>query len=126
MARNLSRPALAVCAAAVLVSLTAACGGGGQPACQDAVKAFQDYSTQAAAGAGNLDAFNKANADLATKLKNLSDQADGDLKATLADLSATWGGIKIDPANPAAAATELSKLSSKASEATQKLASNCS
>lgn len=126
MSINLSRSALVVSAAAVLISLTAACGGGAQPACQDAIKAFEDYSTQAAAGAGNLDAFNKANADLAAKLKSLSDASEGDLKATLAELSVTWGGIKIDPANPAAAANELGKLSSQASEATQKLASSCS
>ncbi|MFC6080590.1 hypothetical protein [Sphaerisporangium aureirubrum] len=126
MSINLSRYALAVSAAAILVSLTTACGGGAQPVCQDAVKAFNDYSTQAAAGAGNLEAFNKANADLAAKLKDLSDKADGDLKATLADLSATWGGIKVDPSNPAAAATELSKLGTQATDATQKLAKNCS
>src|SRR5689334_17947127 len=99
MSITLRRHALAVSAAAILVSLTTACGGGStQAVCQDAVKAFQDYSTQAAAGAGNLQAFNTATADLATKLKDLSGKADGDLAATLSELSTTWGGIKIDPA----------------------------
>ncbi|RCG27368.1 hypothetical protein DQ384_27115 [Sphaerisporangium album] len=127
MSISLPRHVLAVSAAAILVSLTAGCGGGStQAVCQDAVKAFQDYSTQAAAGAGNLDAFNSANADLAAKLKDLSGKADGDLKATLADLSTSWGGIKIDASNPAAASGELAKMGTKATEATQKLAANCS
>ncbi|MFC7383209.1 hypothetical protein [Sphaerisporangium rhizosphaerae] len=127
MSLILSRRALAVCAAAVLLSLTTGCGGGSTKAvCQDAVKAFQDYSTQAAAGAGNLDAFNTANAGLAAKLKGLSGKADGHLKDTLTELSLTWGAIKIDASNPAAAATELTKLGTQATEATQKLAKDCS
>jgi hypothetical protein len=127
MSSSLTRHVLAVSAATVLISLTAGCGGGStQAVCQDAVKAFQDYSTHAAAGAGNLDAFNKATADLATTLKDLSGKADGDLKATLTDLSTSWGGIKIDLSDPAAAAPELAKMGTKATEATQKLAANCS
>ncbi|WP_405140809.1 hypothetical protein OG589_28095 [Sphaerisporangium sp. NBC_01403] len=124
---TLTRRILAVSAASVLVSLSSACGGGSTKAvCDDAVKAIQDYSTQAAASAGNLDGFNKASADLATKLKDLSGKADGDLKTTLTDLSTSLGGIKIDTSNPGAAATELPKLATKATEATQKLALNCS
>ncbi|GII63814.1 hypothetical protein Skr01_38990 [Sphaerisporangium krabiense] len=126
MSLNLPRHALAVVATAVLVSLTTGCGGGSTKAvCEDALKAFQDYSTQAAAGAGNLEAFNTATAGLAAKLKDLSGKADGDLKATLTDLSTTWGGIKIDVSNPTAA-TELTKLTTQATDATQRLAKNCS
>jgi hypothetical protein len=126
MSINLSRHAIAVSAVAILVSLTTGCGGGSQPVCEDAVKAFNEYSTQATAGAGDLEAFNKANADLSAKLKDLSAKADGDLKATLADLSATWGGIKVDVSDPASAATQLSKLGTQATDATQRLAKDCS
>ncbi|WP_248959297.1 hypothetical protein [Sphaerisporangium perillae] len=124
---TIARQALAVSAAAALISLTSACGGGSTKAvCDDAVKAFQDYSTQAAAGAGDLAGFNKATADLAVKLKDLSGKADGELKTTLTDLSTSWGGFKIDPSNPAAAAGELQQFATKATEATQKLAVYCS
>jgi hypothetical protein len=124
---TLTRRVLAVSAASVLVSLTSACGGGDTKAvCDSAIKAFQDYGTQAAAGAGNLDSWNKATADLAAKLKDLSGKADGDLKTTLTDLSTSWGGFKINTADPSAAATELPKFATKATEGTQKLALNCS
>ncbi|MEV7964518.1 hypothetical protein AB0O34_00840 [Sphaerisporangium sp. NPDC088356] len=90
------------------------------------MKAFQDYGTQAAAGAGDLNSWNKATADLAAKLKDLSGKAEGDLKTTLTDLSASWGGFKIDTADPSAAAAQLPQFTTKATEATQKLAVNCS
>ncbi|MFG1874901.1 hypothetical protein ACGFIV_08705 [Sphaerisporangium sp. NPDC049003] len=123
----LTRRILAVAAASVLVSLTSACGGGSSKAvCDDALKAFQDYGNQAAAGAGNLDSWNKATADLAVKLKDLSGEADGDLKTTLTDLATSWGGFKIDTADPGAAATKVPEFATKATEATQKLAVNCS
>ncbi|MEU9885215.1 hypothetical protein [Sphaerisporangium sp. NPDC051011] len=127
MSISLPRHILAVSATAILVSLTAGCGGGDTKAvCQDAIKAMQDYSTQAAAGGANLEGFNKANSDLAAKLKDLSDKADGDLKTTLADLSTSWGGMKIDMSDPAKAATELPKMATKATEAMQKLTTTCS
>jgi hypothetical protein len=118
---------LAVSAASALVSLTSACGGGTTKAvCDDALKAFQDYGSQAAAGAGDLKAWNKATADLATKLKDLSGKADGDLKSTLTDLSTSWGGFQLNTSDPSAAAAQLPQFATKATEATQKLAVNCS
>ncbi|MFC4586170.1 hypothetical protein [Sphaerisporangium corydalis] len=124
---TVTRRILAVSSAAVLVSLASACGGGSAKAsCEGAMKAFQDYTTQMSAATGDLGGINKAGAALATRLNELSGQADGELKTTLADLSTTWSGLKIDASDPAAAAAKLPQFATKASEATQKLASACS
>ena len=53
-------------------------------------KAFTDYSTAAAAGAGDLNKFNEATAKLATDLKTLAGTADGDLATALTDLATSF------------------------------------
>ncbi|MEZ0073881.1 hypothetical protein [Planotetraspora sp. GP83] len=124
---NILRNTLAVAAASVLLTLTAACGGGGDKAavCQEAIKAFTDYSSKAGASAGNLEAINTATADLASTLKNLSGKADGDLKTALAGMADSWAAFKLDVSDPAAAA-KMTEFATKATQATQELGTACS
>ncbi|WP_182877692.1 hypothetical protein [Microbispora sp. H10670] len=122
---NILRNSLAVVAASALLSLTAACGGGQTAVCEEATKAFTDYSTKAAAAAGDIKGLNTATGDLAAQLKDLSGKADGDLKVALAGMADSWGSFKIDLSDPAAAA-KLSEFGKKATQATQELASACS
>ncbi|GAA3441518.1 hypothetical protein [Planomonospora venezuelensis] len=128
MFRVLSPRRIAVAVAgAALVSMSAACGAGANTAlCADAQKLFTDYSSTAAGAAGDLNKFNEANQKLSADLKALADKADGELASALNDFSATWGALKIDPNNPAAATTALQDLGTKAQQATTKLASACS
>jgi hypothetical protein len=120
------RIAVAV-AGAALVSMTSACGAGANTAlCNDAQKLFTDYSSSAAAIAGDLNKFNEANQKFSADLKALAGKADGDLASALNDFSATWGALKIDPNDPASAATAVQDLGTKAQQATTKLASACS
>ncbi|WP_214110635.1 hypothetical protein [Acrocarpospora catenulata] len=114
-----ARLAIVTFAAAALLT---ACGGGNSTAvCQEAVKAFTDYSAAAGASAGDLDAINKATSDLAGQLKDLAAKADGDLQSSLSKMADTWAAFKIDPSNPAA----VTEFATKASEATQELGLAC-
>jgi hypothetical protein len=124
----LMRRGFGVTAAAALIALTAACGGGSANAavCTDATKLINDYSTQVAAAAGDLEGINKATADLSTKFKELAGKADGDLSSALSDLSDVWAGFKIDASNPTAAAAQVPEMAKKAQEATVKLGTACS
>ncbi|MEW9532724.1 hypothetical protein [Microbispora sp. NPDC049125] len=123
---NILKTSLALAAASVLLSLTAACGSSAQASvCQDATKAFTDYSAKAGASAGNLENLNSATADLASRLKDLSGQADGDLKTALAGMADSWASFKIDITDPAATA-KLTEFTTKATQATQQLAAACS
>ncbi|MFB9892456.1 hypothetical protein [Planobispora takensis] len=117
----------AVAAGAVLLSLTAACGAGSNTAlCNEAQKLFTDYSSNAATISGDLAKFNEANQKFSADLKALAAKADGELASALNDFSATWGALKIDPNNPAGAASAVQDLGTKAQQATTKLASACS
>lgn len=122
---NILRNTLAVVAASTLLSLTAACSGGQTAICEEATKAFTDYSTKAASAAGDIKGFNSATSDLAATLKDLSGKADGDLKTALAGMADSWGDFKIDLSDPAAAA-KLTEFGQKATQATQELATACS
>ncbi|MCT9929007.1 hypothetical protein N5079_02110 [Planotetraspora sp. A-T 1434] len=123
---NILRNTLAVAAASALLALTAACGGGDKAAvCQDAIKAFTDYSSKAGASAGNLEAINTATADLASTLKSLSGKADGDLKTALTGMADSWANFKLDVSDPAAA-TKMTEFATKATQATQQLGTACS
>jgi hypothetical protein len=111
-----------------LISMTAACGGSAtSEICSGAswTKAFTDYSTAAAASAGDLNKYNDATVKLAADLKALADTTDGDLATALNDLSTSFGAIKIDPNDPASAATALSGVGSKVQEASTKLIKAC-
>lgn len=112
-----------------LVSMTAACGGSTNSAiCTDAAwtKAFTDYTTAATASAGDPGKFNDATAKLSADLKTLAGTTDGDVATALNDLATSLGSIKIDPSDPAAAATALSGVGTKISEATANLVKACS
>ncbi|WP_371783819.1 hypothetical protein [Streptosporangium subroseum] len=112
-----------------LVSMTAACGGSTNSAiCTDAAwtKAFTEYTTAATASAGDLGKFNDATAKLSADLKALAGTADGDVATALNDFATSFGEIKIDPNDPAAAGTALSGVGTKISEATTKLVTACS
>ncbi len=123
---SIVRNTLAVAAASALLTLTAACGGADKTAvCTDATKALTDYSTQVSASAGDLEGVNKANADLAAKLKDISAKADGDLQSALTKMADTWAGFKVDAKDPAASATKLTEIGQKATQAGQELAAAC-
>ncbi|MBO3744649.1 hypothetical protein J5X84_01120 [Streptosporangiaceae bacterium NEAU-GS5] len=123
---NILRTSLAISASAAVVLLAGACGGSKTAVCSDATKAFNDYSTQVAAAATNLDGINQATTDLASKLKELAGKADGDLASSLTKMADTFGGFKIDAADPTAAAGKLTEFTTKAGQAAQELASACS
>ncbi|MEU7879544.1 hypothetical protein [Microbispora bryophytorum] len=122
---NILRNSLAVVAASALLGLTAACSGGQTAVCEEATKAFTDYSSKAAAAAGDIKGINTATGDLAAQLKDLSGKADGDLQVTLAGMADSWGSLTIDLSDPAAA-TKLAESGQKVIQATQQLASACS
>jgi len=153
MINVLNRRTLAALAAAALLTLTAACGGGDSNAtaagggdsgagsatsadtkdrsdrdaiCAEAMKAFTDFTGAVSKSASDLDAFNKVTEDLSTKLQQLADRADGELKSTLSALSGTMGTLKIDPNNPLAAADKLSDFSQQAMAQSTKLSQACS
>ena len=112
-----------------LVSMTAACGGSADSAiCTDAAwtKAFTDYTTAATAGAADLGKVNDATAKLSADLKALAGTADGDVATALNDLATSFESFKIDPNDPASAATALSGVGAKMQEATTNLAKACS
>ncbi len=122
-----SRRIAATVAGAVLLSLTAACGGSGNAAlCTDAQKLFTDYASSASASAGDLNKFNEANQKFSADLKALAGKADGDLASALNDFSTTWGNFKIDPKDPAGAASAAQDMAKKSQEATVKLGKACS
>ncbi|MEV1204505.1 hypothetical protein [Microbispora rosea] len=122
---NILRNSLAVVAASALLGLTAACSGSQTAVCEEATKAFTDYSSKAAGAAGDIKGLNAATGDLAAQLKELSGKADGDLKVALAGMADSWASFKIDLSDPAAA-TKLTEFGQKATQATQQLASACS
>ncbi|GGO14666.1 hypothetical protein GCM10010116_29610 [Microbispora rosea subsp. aerata] len=122
---NILRNSLAVVAASALFGLATACSGSQSAVCEEATKAFTDYSAKAAGAAGDLKGLNAATSDLAAQLKELSGKAEGDLKVTLAGLADSWGSFKVDLSDPAAA-TKLSESGQKAIQATQQLAAACS
>ncbi|MFC4529897.1 hypothetical protein [Sphaerisporangium dianthi] len=108
------------------MALSSACGAGGNAAvCEEATKAFTDYSSKAAASAGSMETFNSATAELAAELKGLAGKTDGDLKTALTGMADSWAGFKIDTSDPAVA-TKMSEFTTKATEATQQLAAACS
>lgn len=111
-------------AAAASALFLSACGAGGNTdaLCQEATKAFTDYTSKAGASAGDLDSLNTATADLAAKLKELSAKADSDLKPALANLATSFGSIKIDPKDPTAGMTDFS---TKATEGAAALGKAC-
>lgn len=130
MFRALSSRRLAVTAAGVaLISTTAACGATANSAvCTEAAwsKPFADFTTAATASAGDLNKYNDATAKLAADLKALAGTADGEVSTALTDLAATFESVKIDPNDPTTAATALGSLTTKAQEASTKLAEACS
>ncbi|WP_169950372.1 hypothetical protein [Microbispora sp. H11081] len=122
---NIIRNSLAVVAVSALLGLATACGGSRAAVCEEATKAFTDYSTKAAAAAGDLKGINTATSDLAARLDELSGKADGDLQVALAGMADSWGSFKLDLTDPNAA-TKLAEFGQKTTEATQQLASACS
>ncbi|MGJ6960431.1 hypothetical protein ACSDR0_00860 [Streptosporangium sp. G11] len=130
MFRALSSRRLAVTAAGfALISMTAACGASANSAvCTEAAwsKPFADFTTAATASAGDLTKYNDATAKLAADLKALAGTADGEVATALNDLATSFESVKIDANDPAAAATAVSSLATKAQEASTKLAAACS
>ncbi|MFB9675785.1 hypothetical protein [Streptosporangium vulgare] len=129
MFRALSSRRLAVTAAGIaLISMTAACGATANSAvCTEGAwsKPFADFTTAVTASAGDLTKYNDATAKLAADLKALAGTADGEVATALNDLSTTFEGFKIDPNDPAAAATAVGSMTTKAQEASTKLAEAC-
>ncbi|MER7133173.1 hypothetical protein [Streptosporangium saharense] len=124
-----SRRIAATVAGAALLSFTAACGGSGNAEfCAQApwTKAFTDYSTSITGAGTDLSKFNDASQKLSADLKELAGKTDGDLASALNDLSATWAKFKIDPKDPAGAATAAQDMAKQAQEATVKLGKACS
>lgn len=122
------RLAVAV-AGAALLSMTAACGASaGDAACTEAAwtKIFSDYTAATTSSAGDFGKFNDATDKLAADLKTLADTTEGDLSTALTDLSTTFGSVKIDENDPAAAATAVSELGTKVQKATAALSAACS
>ncbi|MER5644533.1 hypothetical protein [Streptosporangium sp. NPDC002524] len=131
MFRALSSRRLAVTAAGIaLISMTAACGASSanSAVCTDGAwsKPFTDFTTAVAGSTGDLAKYNDATAKLAADLKALAGTADGDVATALTDLATTFESVKIDPNDPTAAATALGSLTTKAQEASTKLAEACS
>ncbi|MFF3440190.1 hypothetical protein [Streptosporangium sp. NPDC002721] len=130
MFRALSPRRLAVAAAGVaLISMTAACGASSanSAVCNEAAwsKPFADFTTAAAASAGDLNKYNDATAKLAADLKALAGTADGKVATALTDLATSFESVKIDPNDPAAAAAAAGSLATKVQEASTKLAAAC-
>ncbi len=132
MFRALSSRRLAVAAAAgiALISMTAACGASSanSAVCTEAAwsKPFADFTTAATSSAGDLNKYNDATAKLAADLKALAGTAEGEVATALNDLATSFESVKIDPNDPAAAATAAGSLATKAQEASTKLAAACS
>ncbi|MBB4920102.1 hypothetical protein ACFY19_34875 [Streptosporangium saharense] len=123
-----SRRIAATVAGAALLSFTAACGGSGNAEfCAQApwTKAFTDYSTTTASAGTDLNKFNDASQKLSADLKELAGKTDGDLASALNDFSATWANFKLDPKDPAGAATTAQEMTKQLQEATTKLAKAC-
>ncbi|GAA0430637.1 hypothetical protein Acor_46410 [Acrocarpospora corrugata] len=111
----------AIVAVAATTFLTA-CGLGANTAlCAEATKALLDYTSQVTGAGTDLDAINKANADLSGKLTDISAKADGDLKKTLDSMAETWGSLKIDPADP----NSITEFTTKSSTFDQELRAAC-
>jgi hypothetical protein len=90
---------LMVAAAATMLSLSAACGAGGDKAaiCEKATKALQEFGqTATTSSSGNFDAFNSAAKKLGSELETLAGQADGELKTTLSSMATAWGSLQVD------------------------------
>ncbi|MEU4535252.1 hypothetical protein AB0G15_10330 [Streptosporangium sp. NPDC023825] len=131
MFRALSSRRLAVAAAGIaLISMTAACGASSanSAVCTEAAwsKPLGDFTTAVTASAGDLTKYNDATAKLTADLKTLAGTADGEVASALNDLAASFESFKIDPNDPAAATTALGSMTTKAQEATTKLAEACS
>ncbi|WP_440098300.1 hypothetical protein [Streptosporangium sp. H16] len=130
MFRALSSRRIAIAAAGIaLISMTAACGGSSanSAVCAEAAwsKPFADFTTAATSSAGDLTKYNDATAKLAADLKALAGTADGEVATALNDLAASFESVKIDPNDPAAAATAAGSLATKTQEASTKLAAAC-
>ncbi|MBG0832545.1 hypothetical protein HS041_33115 [Planomonospora sp. ID67723] len=130
MFRVLSPRRIAVAVAGTaLVSLTAACSGGANSAlCSEApwTKITQEYSTAAAASAGDLNKFNEANQKFAADLKNLAGQAEGELATALNNFATSIGNLKIDASDPASATAAVQDLGKKTQELQTQLVAACS
>jgi ABC-type oligopeptide transport system substrate-binding subunit len=120
---------LMVAAAAMMLSLSAACGAGGDKAaiCEKATKALQEFGqTATTSSSGNFDAFNSAAKKLGSELETLAGQADGELKTTLSSMATAWGSLQVDTSDLAGSASKMLEASQQASEQTKKLVSACS
>ncbi|GGM85951.1 hypothetical protein GCM10010106_36260 [Thermopolyspora flexuosa] len=157
---------LSAVAAAVLLSLTAACGsgasdgesrasatqenatgGGGESRsasgsgtgsdtesqggaddseiCRKAQQALQRFTNKAASAIGDHAAYNKATEELSAELKDLADEADGELKSTLTSMARAWGDFKIDTSDLAQSANKLTEATRQISEQTRNLVTAC-
>ncbi|WP_055477868.1 hypothetical protein [Sphaerimonospora mesophila] len=125
---NNLKKVLAVAGASALLAVTAtACGAAANAAtCQEAIKAFNDFSPKITAAAGDLEGFNKAMAGFGNDLAELAGKADGDVKSSLTKMAESFKNYKIDASDPAAATAKLPELVSEINGATQELATACS
>ncbi|WP_433500026.1 hypothetical protein ACQP1K_06860 [Sphaerimonospora sp. CA-214678] len=119
---------LAVAGASALLAVTAAaCGAAGNVAtCQEALKAFTDFSPKITAAAGDLGGFNEAMAEFGNQLTDLAGKADGDVKGSLTKMAESFKNYKIDASDPAAATAKLPELVSEINAAGQELGAACS
>ncbi|MFO7250750.1 MAG: hypothetical protein DIU60_008360 [Actinomycetes bacterium] len=93
--------------------------------CDKARQALTRFSDRAASAVGDHSVFNKAAEDLSAELKELSDQADGELKTTLAAMARSWGSLKIDTSDLTASANAMTEATKQISEQTRNLITAC-
>ncbi|GGP99158.1 hypothetical protein [Streptosporangium pseudovulgare] len=122
-----SRRVAATVAGAVLLSLSAACGGSADAAmCADAKKAMTGFQTDMAGAGLDLKNMTAVAEKHAANLKAMAAKADGDLASALNDLSASLGALKLDADDPEASAAATHDFSKKVMEANAKLTTTCS
>ncbi|GAB2444934.1 hypothetical protein [Streptosporangium sandarakinum] len=122
-----SRRVAATVAGAVLLSLSAACGGSGDAAmCADAQKVMTGFQTDFAGAGLDTEKMNAVNEKYAANFKAMAAKADGDLASALNDLSAAFGALKLDTGDSKASVTAVQSFTTKISEAGVKLTTACS
>ncbi|MEU6740794.1 hypothetical protein [Streptosporangium sandarakinum] len=122
-----SRRVAATVAGAVLLSLSAACGGSADAAmCADAKKVMTGFQTDFAGAGLDMKKMTAVAEKYAANSKAMAAKADGDLASALNDLSASFGALKLDADNPEASAAATQEFSKKVMEAGVKLTTACS
>ncbi|MGW4420993.1 hypothetical protein [Streptosporangium sp. NPDC004631] len=122
-----SRRTAATVAGAVLLSLTAACGGSGNTAaCAEVGQLVTGYAGNVAAIGTDIAKFNEANQKFSADLKALAGKAEGDLATALNDFSTSWGKLKIDASDPAAIGAAVGDMTKKSQDLQTAISTSCS